>query len=171
MKRLLFRALVIAAVAVGLSLPEAAWAQRGGGRGGRGGHSISRGSHGGHGHHGFRGGGRHHRHRGHYAHGRGHGHRHHGLRHHWRGSVYFGPSWAWDPLYPYAYPFSYGYYAPYPYYSTPAAGEAVVYVQKSQVPATTEFWYFCPSAKAYYPEVEQCDEEWIKVPPRPERPQ
>jgi hypothetical protein len=28
------------------------------------------------------------------------------------------------------------------------------------------YWYYCPSARAYYPTVRTCPEEWIKVPPR-----
>lgn len=29
-----------------------------------------------------------------------------------------------------------------------------------------EYWYFCRSARAYYPTVPDCPEPWIKVPPR-----
>ena len=29
-----------------------------------------------------------------------------------------------------------------------------------------EYWYFCPSARAYYPTVPDCPEEWILVPAR-----
>jgi hypothetical protein len=28
------------------------------------------------------------------------------------------------------------------------------------------YWYYCPSAKAYYPTAPTCPEPWIKVPPR-----
>src|SRR5262249_33046524 len=28
------------------------------------------------------------------------------------------------------------------------------------------YWYYCPSAKGYYPTVPTCPEVWIKVPPR-----
>jgi hypothetical protein len=30
------------------------------------------------------------------------------------------------------------------------------------------YWYYCPSAKGYYPTVPTCPEVWIKVPPRAE---
>jgi hypothetical protein len=26
-------------------------------------------------------------------------------------------------------------------------------------------WYYCPSARAYYPEVYTCPEQWVIVPP------
>ena len=29
------------------------------------------------------------------------------------------------------------------------------------------YWYFCPSARAYYPTVQDCPDPWILVPPRP----
>jgi hypothetical protein len=28
------------------------------------------------------------------------------------------------------------------------------------------YWYYCPSARAYYPTAPTCPEEWIKVAPR-----
>jgi hypothetical protein len=28
------------------------------------------------------------------------------------------------------------------------------------------YWYYCPSARAYYPTVPTCPEVWIKVAPR-----
>src|SRR5262249_26781685 len=31
------------------------------------------------------------------------------------------------------------------------------------------FWYYCPSTRAYYPNVSSCSEVWVKVPPRSER--
>ncbi len=30
------------------------------------------------------------------------------------------------------------------------------------------YWYYCPSARAYYPTAPTCPEPWIKVPPRTE---
>jgi hypothetical protein len=30
------------------------------------------------------------------------------------------------------------------------------------------YWYYCASAKAYYPTVQKCPEAWIKVPPPPQ---
>ena len=36
---------------------------------------------------------------------------------------------------------------------------------KAQQPSQS-YWYYCSSARAYYPTVPTCPEEWIKVPPR-----
>ena len=36
---------------------------------------------------------------------------------------------------------------------------------KAQQPPES-YWYYCPSAGAYYPTVPACPEPWIKVPPR-----
>jgi hypothetical protein len=46
-----------------------------------------------------------------------------------------------------------------------------VYVEQPAPPpapqAPTAFWYYCSSAKGYYPTVPSCPEEWVKVPERP----
>ena len=39
--------------------------------------------------------------------------------------------------------------------------------QGSSAEPSHEYWYFCPSARAYDPTVQDCPEEWIRVPPRP----
>jgi Protein of unknown function (DUF3300) len=36
---------------------------------------------------------------------------------------------------------------------------------KAQQPSPG-YWYYCPSARAYYPTAPTCPEPWIKVPPR-----
>jgi Protein of unknown function (DUF3300) len=36
---------------------------------------------------------------------------------------------------------------------------------KAQQPPES-YWYYCPSARAYYPTAPACPEPWIKVPPR-----
>jgi hypothetical protein len=36
---------------------------------------------------------------------------------------------------------------------------------KAQQPPES-YWYYCPSARAYYPTAPTCPEPWIKVPPR-----
>lgn len=36
---------------------------------------------------------------------------------------------------------------------------------KAQQPAES-YWYYCTSARAYYPTVPTCPEPWVKVPPR-----
>jgi hypothetical protein len=46
-----------------------------------------------------------------------------------------------------------------------------VYVEQESEPPPAPpemYWYYCPSAKAYYPTVKKCREAWVKVPPRPE---
>jgi hypothetical protein len=93
---------------------------------------------------------------------------------HWRGGVFIGvgPYWGWG--YPWYYPPPY-YYPPPPV----VIQEPPVYVEREPVPAeappappappaaATAYWYYCTSAKAYYPSVMSCPEEWIKVPERP----
>ena len=56
--------------------------------------------------------------------------------------------------------FGYGYgYAPYPYYGAYAAPAAPVYY----VERTDGYWYYCPDAGRYYPDVETCDTAWVPV--------
>ncbi len=90
--------------------------------------------------------------------------------------VTVGPRFWWG-----AYPYPY-YYYPYPYYvySPPPVviQEPPVYVQQevTPVPAAPSvssapaegYWYYCPSAREYYPTAPTCSEAWIKVPPRQE---
>ena len=88
-----------------------------------------------------------------------------------------GPVW-WGPPYPYWYypPPYYYYYPPAPVVVTPApivVQESPVYVQQQVVPAPAppaaapeSFWYYCPSSRAYYPNVQSCSEPWMKVAPR-----
>lgn len=107
--------------------------------------------------------------------GRGH-HRHHGHHGHHRfhggGRVFIGvgPAFWWGSPYPY-------YYYPPPYYYTPppvVVQEPPVYVQQQVTPtapppppaAPESYWYYCPGARDYYPNVPTCSEAWIKVPPR-----
>ncbi len=88
-----------------------------------------------------------------------------------------GPTW-WGPLYPfdpYPWPYPYPYLRPYPYppyYGYPGPPVVVqeeppVYVERPPPAAPEAYWYYCPSARAYYPDVKQCPESWIKVPPAP----
>jgi hypothetical protein len=91
----------------------------------------------------------------------------------WSGTVVVGGGpWWWG--YPYAYPYAYPYpyYAPpyaYPYPSVSLQGPSV-YVQQPPAPAagSEAYWYYCASAKAYYPKVAKCSEAWIKVPSTPQ---
>jgi len=81
------------------------------------------------------------------------------------GRVFIGSTFWWGPPYPY-------YYYPYPYvvYAPPPAPviveRAPEYVQQAGVPRS--YWYYCESAKVYYPNVPTCAEAWIKVAPRAE---
>jgi hypothetical protein len=84
-----------------------------------------------------------------------------------------GPWWGWGYGYPYAYTYPYAYPYAYPYwypsyYGYPPVVEPPVYVQQPAASANSTYWYYCASAKEYYPKVENCDEDWIKVPPVPE---
>jgi len=79
------------------------------------------------------------------------------------GSSYW---WGWGP-YPY-----WWYPPPYYYaYPTPViVQEPPVYIQQSAPPVapTPElYWYYCQSAREYYPMVQTCPEPWVKVAPRP----
>jgi hypothetical protein len=94
------------------------------------------------------------------------GFRHH--RHHGHGFVGVDPWWWWWPPYYYN-----PYYWPYdwPYDWPPVVVEQPpIYVQQPAAAAAQagSYWYYCPSAKGYYPGVPTCLEEWIKVPPRSE---
>jgi hypothetical protein len=94
----------------------------------------------------------------------------------WGGGVFIGGPWWWGfpYTYPYAYPYGpYGYYPP-PYYTyPPAVGQGPsVYIQQSPAQSSDEsqsgYWYYCASAKAYYPTVQKCREAWVKVPAAPD---
>jgi len=92
------------------------------------------------------------------------GHFHGGVR----GEVVIGPWWGFGYPYPY-WPCAYGAYPP-PYYGYPpspysAYDEPPAYVQREPEPQA--YWYYCPSSRAYYPNIRECPEEWVKVSPRP----
>lgn len=113
------------------------------------GHAAGRGGGGHPGFHGGRGGrfhGGHGGHRGgHGGHG-GHGFHHRGFR---GGSAFIGIApFFWWPGY---------IYTPSPVIVAPP-----VYVQ----PGSNGYWYYCPSARAYYPYVAACPEPWVPVPTR-----
>jgi hypothetical protein len=91
----------------------------------------------------------------------------------WRGGVFLGSPWWWGGLYPYpywGYPQSYWDY-PQSYYGYPPVGVEEgpsMYIQQEPAPSAAPsqaYWYYCASAKAYYPKVQKCPEAWIKVPP------
>jgi hypothetical protein len=93
-----------------------------------------------------------------------------GWRGGWIAPALVGGVVAYDLAYPYRYPYSYPYPVyeqPYPVYTQPYP----VYVQPAPVPAQpqppAQFWYYCNSAKGYYPYVPSCPEEWKSVPAQP----
>jgi hypothetical protein len=45
--------------------------------------------------------------------------------------------------------------------------EPPVYVERDgEAGAPDGYWYFCRPKNAYYPDVQNCPEPWIPVPPR-----
>lgn len=87
---------------------------------------------------------------------------------HWRGGVFIGVGPYWGPYPYYWYPPPPVYYAP----PTVVVEQPPVYVERQPTPppappAPTAYWYYCQSAKGYYPTVPSCPEEWVKVPERP----
>src|SRR5262245_54183740 len=90
-----------------------------------------------------------------------HGHGFHG-HFHGRGVIVVGPGCCWGPWWGWGWG---GYYPP-PYYYQPQVivQPAPVYTDSGAPPQS--YWYYCPSAKGYYPTVPTCPEVWIKVPPR-----
>jgi len=105
---------------------------------------------GGQGFHSGRGGGSHGGFHGHSG-GRSFGQRHHGFHHHgFHGRAFIGaaPFFWWAPGY---------------VHTPPAVVVAPpVYAQ----PESNGYWYYCPSAQAYYPDVAACPEPWVPVPAR-----
>lgn len=109
----------------------------------------------------------------------------------WRGGVYVGvgPGWGWGPYwggwgYPYPYygypsyygaPYGYPYGYPYgagafsgddPVEVDPPVEEAPPLGDGATASSSDPAWYYCPSAHGYYPDVPECPEAWVKVPPR-----
>src|SRR5271169_6753757 len=104
------------------------------------------------------------------GHGGGHGHFSYG------GSIWLGPGWGWG-WGPWWGPSYYPYYPNYPNYPYNYGEPPVVMEQQPQAyeePAPQRqqaedqyYWYFCPSAKNYYPYVKKCPKGWLKVVPPP----
>jgi hypothetical protein len=69
-----------------------------------------------------------------------------------------GPLW-WGP------PYSYWDYPGWTYVPPPVIVEPPVYIEQPP-PAPPAYWYYCPSAGAYYPSVQACPEPWVRVAPR-----
>lgn len=91
-----------------------------------------------------------------------HGHAHVG--------VFIGAPLFYSPWYYPYYPAPY-YYPPVAYPSYPSG--PTTYVEQGQPEAAPQrsddsnYWYYCPEAKAYYPYVKQCAAGWQKVSPQP----
>ena len=103
---------------------------------------------------------------------------HHRPAAHARVFIGVGPSVWWGP-YPYwYYPPPYAVYAPPVVYAPPPAPVIVqeappVYIQQQAPPpapaaSAEQFWYYCQSARGYYPAVPSCPEAWVRVAPRPQ---
>jgi hypothetical protein len=136
--------LSLAVAAAGFALPAAAQHHGGGGHSG-GGHPSPGGHGGGHSPPAWHGGD-------HYGHERWHD----GWG--WWG-LGLGLGLGWDAYY-------YPYYYPYDYYAPPP----VVVEPQVAAPATPSppaTWYYCDSARDYYPRVTQCPEPWRPVPAVP----
>jgi hypothetical protein len=95
--------------------------------------------------------------------GGGHGSGHKGGKFHHRGGgtvfVGVGPWWGGPPFW----------YAPPPpyWFGQPIISEDwVEFIQQQEPPA---YWYYCQDPPGYYPSVEQCLGEWLKVLPEPTR--
>jgi len=89
-------------------------------------------------------------------------HGHHGFHPGSRTRVFIGPGlWIGPGWGPYWYP---PYYPPV--YTTPVITEPPTYIEQSPAPS---YWYYCESAREYYPYVQQCPGGWLTVvPPRTE---
>jgi hypothetical protein len=148
---------VLLGLAVLLQVPAAGDAQAGG-RGGW--HGGGRGWHGGGGHgHGWRGG------YGprYYGRGYGGGYYRYGYP---RVAIGIGlPGFWWGaPHYAPYYGYGYGWYGPPGYYGPRVVVERPVYVERKA--PSGDYWYYCESEGGYYPDVPDCPEEWVRVPPR-----
>jgi hypothetical protein len=98
-------------------------------------------------------------------HGGWHGGWHGGF--HGHGVVVVGPGCCWGP----GWGWGWGGYYPGPYYYPQPqviVQPAPIYTDSAPSQAAESYWYYCASSRAYYPNVQNCSEAWIKVPPRSE---
>ena len=77
------------------------------------------------------------------------------------GYPYWGPWGPWGPWY----------YPPPYYYPAPVVirSEPVHYIEQggSQSADRAAWWYYCDSARGYYPYVKECPSGWQRVPAAP----
>jgi hypothetical protein len=71
---------------------------------------------------------------------------------------YWGPYWGPAYYYPPA-------YYPAPVYVSPPA--PAQYVERSDQPLSSGYWYYCETSRGYYPYVKECPSGWKAVPPAP----
>lgn len=89
---------------------------------------------------------------------------------HWHGGVHL----SFGVPYPYYWGPRYYYYPPPPaYYYPPVAvvpSSPPVYIERDDAAPSAEpkatWWYWCASAKGYYPYVKECAGGWQRVPPQ-----
>lgn len=104
------------------------------------------------------------------------GHRGGGWHHGARVGVFIGApvfayGYGYRPYYPYYYPPAYYPYAvPAPVVVQPASPP--VYIERSDeqaaAPGSSDYWYYCPDTKSYYPYVGSCASPWQRVAPQPQ---
>jgi hypothetical protein len=78
------------------------------------------------------------------------------------GAPYWGPYWG-----PWWYHPPPSYYYPGPAVYVPA--QPTTYIEQSGAPASDSagWWYYCDTARGYYPYVKECPSGWQRVPPAP----
>ncbi|TMH27662.1 MAG: hypothetical protein E6H63_10215 [Betaproteobacteria bacterium] len=76
---------------------------------------------------------------------------------------YWGPYWGAPYYSPYYYPAPVYYPAP-AVVSPPAPAQ---YVERSDQPLNSGYWYYCETSRGYYPYVKECPSGWKAVPPAP----
>lgn len=79
------------------------------------------------------------------------------------GASLWSPFWDPFPWYPYYPPYPPVVVAPPP---PPVYIEQDVESAAAPEPASEDYWYYCSSARAYYPDVRSCPEDWLPVLPR-----
>jgi hypothetical protein len=86
------------------------------------------------------------------------------------GPAYWGPGWGYSYPAFYSYPYSYPYAYPSMFgeFYSPSYLAPPVYQQPSSG-SEARYWYYCPSAREYYPKVLTCPEPWLEVPPTPQQ--
>ena len=97
-----------------------------------------------------------------------------GRHRHGGGRVFIGLGVGLSPIWWHPYPY---WYYPAPPKNNPApvvVQQPTVYVEQHTPPpgsapaAPQQYWYYCERSAAYYPNVQTCEEPWVKVPARSE---